>query len=93
MNKGEAKAVLTAELARYRVQTYVGLQRLLDTQDTFEVTGPSGTKYQLEIQAMWDSNRGGNLRVMGSIDDFGWRAFCPLNDDFIMDPDGRFVGE
>jgi hypothetical protein len=93
MNKEEARAVLTTQLAPYRLQTYVELQRLLNTQDTFEVTGPSGAKYQLEIQAMWDSERRGNLRVMASIDDFGWRAFCPLTDDFIIDPEGRFVGE
>jgi hypothetical protein len=30
---------------------------------------------------------------MGAIDDGGWRAFIPLSADFIMAPEGRFVGE
>ena len=36
---------------------------------------------------------GGNVRVIGSIDDGGWRAFVPLSDSFIKAADGRFVGE
>ena len=28
-----------------------------------------------------------------AIDDGGLRAFAPLSDDFIMAPDGSFVGE
>lgn len=35
----------------------------------------------------------GAIRVIGSIDDGGWRAFRPLSDDFIRAPDGTFVGE
>jgi hypothetical protein len=30
---------------------------------------------------------------MGAIDDGGWRSFAPLADDFIVAPDGSFVGE
>jgi hypothetical protein len=31
--------------------------------------------------------------VLASIDDGGWSAFIPLTDDFIIAPDGSFVGE
>jgi hypothetical protein len=31
--------------------------------------------------------------MVGAIDDYGWRAFVPLTDDFIMAPNGSFVGE
>ena len=31
--------------------------------------------------------------MMASIDDRGWRAFVPLTSDFIVRPDGTFVGE
>jgi len=31
--------------------------------------------------------------MMGGIDDGGLRAFMPLCDDFIIAPNGRFVGE
>ena len=33
------------------------------------------------------------LRVMGSIDDGGWRAFVPLTQSFIMACDGSLVDE
>jgi hypothetical protein len=58
-----------------------------------EVSGVSETQYQVTIQVFWDSKPHGDLRVVGSIDDGGWRAFLPLSDSFIMAPDGSFVGE
>lgn len=93
MNKEEAKSVLAKTLGAYRTKTHNELQYLLETQDTSEVTAESGTNYQLEIQAVWDDEKGGNLRVMGYIDDGGWRAFMPLTDDFIIAADGEFVDE
>jgi hypothetical protein len=33
------------------------------------------------------------MRVAGSIDDGGWRAYLPLCRDFIMAPDNSFVDE
>ena len=62
-------------------------------QDTKEVTGHSGTVYQLEFQAVWDGKKDGNLRIIGAIDDGGLRAFIRLTEDFILTPDGSFVGE
>jgi hypothetical protein len=93
MDRKEARTVLIGELSRYRAQEHRALQRLLTSQDTYEVRGPSGSTYQIEIQAVWDDQPGGNLRVMGSIDDGGLRAFVPLNEDFIITPTGAFLGE
>ena len=93
MNKQEARSVLEDRLLPYRSVGYQGLLRLLKEQDVFEVAGTSGTVYQLEIQAVWDGRKGGNLRVRGSIDDKGWRAFAPLISDFIVRPDSTFVDE
>ena len=93
MNKKEATAILAEHLKEYRKRSYAELQFLLNEQEVCEVAGPSGTVYQLEFQAVWDSKKGEDLRVMGSIDDGGWRAFVPLGHDFIMRPDGTFVGE
>ena len=56
-------------------------------------TMPSGTKYQIEIAAAWDDDRGGNLRVLGMVDDGGLRALAPLSEDFLVGPDGALVGE
>ena len=93
MDTDEARTLLAAELARYRSQSYRELQRLLGAQDTYELIGPSGAKYQVEIQAVWDHRPGGDLRVLGAIDDGGWRSFSPLTDDFIISAAGTFVGE
>ena len=93
MNKDEALALLDQELAKYRPRSYEDLQYLLKTQDAYEVIGPTGISYQIEIQAVWDDRPGGNLRVMGGIDDGGIRAFMPLTRDFIVSPTGEFIGE
>jgi hypothetical protein len=55
--------------------------------------GPSGAKYQLEIQVVWDHEPNTDLRVIGSVDDGSWRALAPVSDSFILRPDGTFVGE
>ncbi len=93
MNKEEAKSVLAEALGAYRTKTYEELRSLLETQDTSEVTAESGANYQLEFQAVWDGENGGNLRVIGAINDGGWRAYMPLIDSFIIAPDGKFVDE
>jgi hypothetical protein len=82
------------ELDKLRRLSYSDLRdRFLNQQESFELPGPSGGSYQIELQAFWDDKRGGNLRVMGCIDDGGWRAFAPLGDSFIVAPDGSFVGD
>jgi hypothetical protein len=94
VNKVEAKAILATELDKLCACSYEELVgRLLDTQETLELTAPSGVWYQIELQAFWDDKPGGNLRVIGAIDDGGWRAFVPVTDGFILAPDGSFVGE
>jgi hypothetical protein len=93
MDKQEARAIVSEKLSEYRKQSYVELQRLLTAQDIFETTGPSGKWYPMEFCAMWDDKPNNNLRVRGAIDDGRIRAFFPLCEDFIMAPDGSFVGE
>ena len=93
MDKVEALSVLQRQLERYRGLGYAELLRLLDEVVSLEVTGPSGTTYQVEIEAVWDGATGGDLRVIGMIDDGGWRAFVPVTSDFIIAPDGSFIGE
>ena len=94
MDKQEARDLLAKALAPYRAETWEQLQRLLKTSESSEVKGRSGTTYQVKVHACWDDwGSGGDLRIMGDIDDGGWRAFAPLCDAFIIAPDGRFVGE
>ena len=93
MSREEAKGILSRELAAYRKRPYSELLYLLKSQDTKEVTGASGTRYQLEFQAAIDDSKKGDLRVMGAIDDRGVRAYAPLTEDFIITTEGSFVGE
>jgi len=93
MNKDEAKSRLSQELSRYRQIPYAELSSLIDHSETFERAAPSGVTYQIEMQVFVDDISRQTLRVMGAIDDGGWRAFLPLSDSFILAPDGSFVGE
>jgi len=93
MNKEEAKIILSELLSEYRGQSYKTLCRLLDAQDISETTSESGAKYQVEFQANWDDKDNGNLRVIGSIDGGGLQSFIPITEDFIISPNGEFLGE
>ena len=94
MNDEEAISLLNHELANFRSEAYADLARRIPERSLeFERSAGSGAKYQIEIQFLWDDRPGGNIRVMGSIDDGGWRAFLPLSRSFIKSADGSFVGE
>ncbi len=67
----EALEVLRA-LAALRERSYQELvERLLDREETLEVVGPSGTRYQVELQGLWDARSDDILRVLGCVDDGG----------------------
>lgn len=93
MNKVEAKAVATEVASRYRTRARDDLLRLLDDQDTLELIAPSGKRYQVEVEAVWDDRRGNNLRVFIEVDDGAFSAFSPLTVCFIVAPDGSLVDE
>jgi hypothetical protein len=94
VNSPEAKAILRAELARYRERSYSELRDMIGkSTDVVRVTGPSGIEYHIGIHAVWDARPDGDARILGCVDDAGWRAFFPLGDSFIKTPDGSFVGE
>jgi hypothetical protein len=94
MNEAEAQSVLAEEMARYRSRSYSDLLSILDTPTTVERPALSGTRYQIEMQVFFDDEGRRNLRVMGAIDDFSLKmAVSPLTDDFILAPDGSFIGE
>ncbi len=97
MRNEEAIEVLGLELAKFRDEPYASLVARMseDGEDCvdYEVTAPTGKKYQVQVQVFWDGSPGGNVRVMGAIDDGWWRAFMPLCRDFIKAPDGSFIGE
>ncbi len=94
MDKQEAARILAEELARFRAKPYTELVKLIGDVQVIEVTGPSGADYCLEFLMLWDGKPDGDLLVSGGIDDGGfWAALSPLCEDFIMTPEGEFVGE
>ena len=93
MSIQEARSLIAQEIAKYRQISYEDLLHFREEVDTYEVSGLSAEVYQIEVQAFWDSGEPGNLRVMVSIDGGGIPAWRPLTNDFILSPDGKFIGE
>jgi hypothetical protein len=93
MNRVEALSVLQSQLQPWRERSWTQLREEVGQSHRFEVMAESGTWYQGDVQVFWDDKPDGAIRVMASIDDGGWRAFVPLTADFILAPDGTFVGE
>jgi len=90
VDTNEAREVLGKEMAALTHLSYRELvDRLLNKPQTFEVLGSSGTRYQIELQAMWDCHPNGILRVLGCVDDSGWRAFAPVAESLLVAPDGQ----
>lgn len=88
VNTPEAKSILAREMAKFAALPYSNLATLLNHAEVINVRGESGALYQTEVSVCRDSKPAGDLRVMASIDDGGWRAFLPLTDTVIMKPDG-----
>jgi hypothetical protein len=93
MNEGIAREILQRELSSWRAKSYRELVEFIDHAHTAEILGTDDHRYQIEIQSFWDSSRRDNVRVLGTVDDGGWRAFKPLTEDFVVAPNGEFIGE
>ena len=94
MDRAEALQIAETVLDRLRRRPYDRLvAELLREPEVEEIAGPSGATYYVEVEVIWDDWKKRHLRVMVAIDDGGWRAFSPLSTDFIVAPDGSFVGE
>jgi hypothetical protein len=94
MDKEEATRLLEDALGAFRRESYEQLVRRIGAEPVcIECTGESSTVYQLEFSVVWDGRPGGDVHVLGAIDDGRWRAFVPLTRDFIKAADGSFVGE
>ena len=93
MKKQEALKILEEELQKYRDKSYAELKLLLEIKEKirYEVVGPSGDTYHIEIQIFWDNKHDHDVRVLGAIDAGGWREIFPLCDAFIMTPEGDFI--
>lgn len=91
MDKAEASALLDQHLSEFARRPYSELAALIDHPQALEAKGASGTSYLVEFNVVSDAGVGGNLRIIGSIDDGGWRWFMPLTKTEIMKPSGELV--
>lgn len=87
MDREEALQLLEARLDEYRHLSYAEATAKIGSEDVVEVTGPSGTTYQIEVQLVWDGRPHGDVRVLGAVDDGGLRAFMPLTADVLISRD------
>jgi hypothetical protein len=73
MDIGEANKVLDGHVGKLRAHPYSELKRLVERRiiQAPEIQGPSGGR----VQAFWDDQPQGNVRIMVSIDD-GGKADC-----------------
>ena len=98
-----ALALLQEFFRPYRAIPYGELRTRVDarTVDAFEVRDDHGRPYLIEVAYVSDDRGRGDIRVIGSIDARPVRpllGFLPIytplaSDDFILAPDGSFVGE
>ena len=94
MNKTEAMQIIQAELESFRSKPYAELASLIDSEPSVgQRDGLSGKEYQFEIMVYWDDKPDGDVRVIGNVDDGGWRAYFPMGTSFIKAQDDTFVGE
>jgi hypothetical protein len=84
MDNTEARQVLQQRMEKYKSLTYDELSGMVGHDEHFWVTASSGKKYQLQVQVLWDGRDKETVRVVGSVDDAGIRAFVPLNDSFLV---------
>ena len=84
MDTGEARNLLKDCLDRAEDLGYDALSKRIGETEAFEVPGASSRPYQIEFSILWDHNPKGAIRVPGSIDDDGLRAFMPLTDSRLV---------
>jgi hypothetical protein len=84
VDRKEALQLLEAKLDEYRRLSYAEATAKVGSEDVVEVNGPSGATYRIEVQLVWDRKPHGDVRVLGAVDDGGWRAFVPLTVDVLI---------
>jgi hypothetical protein len=86
MDKDEARRLLHQQLDLLEAAGYAALRGQIGLLEATEHTGESGRAYQIEIEVFWDHQPDGAIRILGSVDDGGWRAFVPLTESRLVQP-------
>ena len=93
MGRDEALTLADEVLEDLRKLSYDECRQLMNAVSTRELRGRDGKEYQVQIEAFWDAKKNGNVRVMVAVSGGGFSDFKPWCRDFIIAPDGSFVGE
>ena len=65
------------------------LAQRVGRNEAYQIAGPTGVSYNVEVDVLWDDLPGRTIRVIGSIDDGGFRtSLSPLSDSFLVDAEG-----
>lgn len=93
MEKEEAIKILEDKLSEYRKLSYPELVGKIGEPETLEVKNKNCEDYRIEIEFFYDGHEETDLRVSGAISYSGWTDFFLVCSDFIISPNGEFVGE
>jgi hypothetical protein len=93
MVREEGHLFADAVIAVLRKLSYEECRGMIGTVSKRELRGRDGKEYQLGIEAFWDAGKNGNIRVLVTVSGGGFSDFKPWCRDFIIAPDGSFVGE
>jgi hypothetical protein len=88
MKKGQYQTLLRPIVEKYRRESWEYWRARIGAEPiTFEDKTEDGKEYQIEVEAFWDGEPEASIRVLISIDDGGWRAWCPVCESFIITPE------
>ena len=93
MDKGEARMIAERDLKVYRDMTYENIRSEIGSAESFERVSELGEPYQIEFEFFYDNHREGNIRVTAAVSYSGWTEFFPVSNDFIIAPNGEYIGE
>ena len=93
MEKVEALRIAERDLEFYRRLSYQEIAAKRGTQESFERTREADEQYQIEFDFFDDDSESGNIRVCGMVSYSFWTDLSPVSSDFIIGPDGSFIGE
>lgn len=93
MDKVEAKEIAERDLEFYRALSYTEFAAKIGEQENFERITEQGEPYRIEFDFMFDDDEQKTVRVMGIVSYNGWTDLFPVSNDFIIAPNGEFIGE
>jgi hypothetical protein len=85
MDRTEATTILRQHLDRIEALGYEALCARIGDVKVLATQGKTGVEYQLEFNILLDHRTNGVIRILGSINDGGLRAFVPLTDSRLVE--------